>query len=351
LFIAGKLSEIFKIKTQLSSRFKMKDLVQLSQFLGMEVTRKKDPNSGKDLIILAQSQYLRRILEDFNMANCNPVATPFPTGIQLAALPIDPNTGLPIGILEQDRYRTLVGSLLFASTHTRPDTAFAVGLLSRYLNAPGYSHWQAAKHLLRYINGTLLYGLLFDGNCTQNLFVHSDADFAAQADTRKSTTGYVSILAGTAVTWNSTLQKTVAQSTMEAEYVALAEGVKEALWLRKLLRELGQFQGQYEKTSSQLSSQTGPYSSSRTEKLPGIPDKLIVYSDNDAALILAKNPERHQKAKHIDIKYHFVRDEYDAGRIGLQRVGTAENRADILTKVLTKQPHRNGVQKLGMGQA
>ena len=262
LFIAGKLSEIFKIKSQLSSRFKMKDLGQLSQFLGMGVTRKKDLNSGKDFIILAKSQYLRRILEDFNMASCNPVATPFPTGIQLAALPIDPNTGLPIGILEQDRYRTLVGSLLFASTHTRPDTAFAVGLLSRYLNAPGYSHWQAAKHLLRYINGTLLYGLLFDGNCTQDLFVHSDADFAAQADTRKSTTGYVSILAGTAVTWNSTLQKTVAQSTMEAEYVALAEGVKEALWLRKLLQELGQFQGQYEKTGSQLSSQTGPYSSS-----------------------------------------------------------------------------------------
>ena len=85
--------------------------------------------------------------------------------------------------------------------------------------------------------------------------------------------------------------------------------------------------------------------------MPGIPDKPIVYSDNDAALILAKNPEMHQKAKHIDIKYHFVRDEYDAGRIGLQRVGTAKNRADILTKVLTKQPHRNGVQKLGMGQA
>ena len=107
--------------------------------------------------------------------------------------------------------------------------------------------------------------------------------------------------------------------------MALAEAVKEALWLSKLFRELKQY-----------------------EKLHGIQDTPTICSDNDAALILAKNPEKHQKAKHIDIKYHFIRDEYEAGRIRLQRVATAENRADILTKALMKQLHRDGIAKLGM---
>jgi hypothetical protein len=127
------------------------------------------------------------------------------------------------------------------------------------------------------------------------------------------------MVAGGAVTWGSALQRTVAQNTMEAEYVALAEGVKEALWISKLGRELSAVQGR---------------------KLPGMPTgPLTICSDNDAALILAKNPERHQKAKHIDVKYHFIQDEYEAGRIRLQRVATGENRADILTKSLSKQMH------------
>jgi hypothetical protein len=320
LFITGWKREVIDIKSRLSTQFKMKDLGDLALFLGMEVTR----NRAKKLLVLHQTQYLMRILEVFDMAECNAVATPFPPGIQLVALPLD-SQGQPIGVLDHDRYRTLVGSLLYASTHIRIDIAFTVGVLSRYLNAPGLSHWRVAKHLLRYIKGTIEYGLIFDGTCIQDLIIHADSDYATQVDTRKSTTGYVTILAGTAVTWNSTLQNTVAQSTMEAEYVALAEAVKEALWLSKLFRELRQY-----------------------EKLPGIQDIPTISSDNDAALILAKNPEKHQKAKHIDIKYHLIRDEYDAGRIHLQRVATADNRADILTKALMKQMHRDGILKLGM---
>jgi len=116
---------------------------------------------------------------------------------------------------------------------------------------------------------------------------------------------------------------------MEAEYVALAEAVKEALWITKLARELAAVQG---------------------KELPGMPTgPPIICSDNEAALVLAKNPKRHQKAKHIDIKYHFIRDEYEAGRIRLQRVATGENRADILTKSLSKQMHQLACKKLGLG--
>jgi hypothetical protein len=272
-----------------------------------------------------------RILDEFNMANCNPVATPFPHGIQLISLPVD-DDNRPIGIQDHEGYRKLVGSLLYASTHTRPDIAFAFGSLSRHLHAPGLSHWQAVKHLLRYIKGTIHYGLRFNNtdDNDDDLFLHCDADYAG-SETRKSTTGYVAIAAGGAVTWNSVLQRTVAKSTMEAEYVALAEAVKEALWISKLARELSAVQG---------------------EKLPGMPTgPPIICSDNEAALILAKNPERHQKAKHIDIKYHFIRDEYEAGRIRLQRVSTDENRADILTKSLSKQLHQTACRRLGLGDS
>jgi len=270
------------------------------------------------------------------MDDCNLVATLFPQGIQLSSLPNDKD-GKPIGIQDHDAYRRLIGSLLYAATHTRLDIEFAIGLLSRFLHAPGSQHWQAAKHLLRYIKGTIKYGLLFKRTFQtkqalsiqgQTLLIHADADYAAQANTRKSTTGYVTILAGAAITWNSTLQRTVAQSTMEAEYVALAEAVKEALWLSKLAKELATVQG---------------------KDLPGIPaGPPIISCDNEAALILAKNPERHQKAKDIDIKYHFIRDEFELGRIQLDRVATDENQADILTKALTKQLHLRAVQMLGL---
>jgi hypothetical protein len=331
LFITGLPLQIAEIKSQLSGRFKMKDLGHLSLFLGMEVIQKRDS------LFLSQSQYLLRILEEFHMDDCDPVTTPFPPGIQLSSLPLDEQDGRPIGIQDQEGYRRLIGSLLYAATHTRPDFAFAIGLLSRFLHAPGSQHWQAAKHLLRYIKGTITYGLLFkrtfateQGPSVQDLLVHADADYAAQAETRKSTTGYVTMLAGAAITWNSTLQRTVAQSTMEAEYVALAEAVKEALWLSKLARELTRIQ---------------------RHSLPGIPQgPPTICSDNDAALILAKNPERHQKAKHIDIRYHFIQDEFESGRIQLDRVPTDENRADILTKALTKQMHLRAVQMLGLAR-
>jgi hypothetical protein len=201
LFITGLPLQIAEIKSQLSSRFRMKDLGHLSLFLGMEVVQKRDS------LFLSQSQYLLRILEEFHMDDCNPVATPFPQGIQLLSLPLDDKDSRPIGIQDHDAYRRLVGSLLYAATHTRPDIAFAIGLLSRFLHAPGSQHWQAAKHLLRYIKGTAKYGLLFkrtfrtgQGLSIQDLLIHVDADYAAQADTRKSTTGYVTILAGAAIT-------------------------------------------------------------------------------------------------------------------------------------------------------
>ena len=157
------------------------------------------------------------------------------------------------------------------------------------------------------------------------MLLHSDSDWAG-VESRKSTTGYVSIFAGAAITWNSTLQRTVALSSMEAEYIALSETVKEAQWLMKLSKELYEVQ---------------------EGKLVGVPKEApVICSNNNSALIVAKNPEQHKKAKHIDIRHAKVRDEYDAGNIQLARVAGEDNRADIFTKALQRGLHLNGVKML-----
>jgi hypothetical protein len=323
LLITGTASKTKELKEQLKNRFKMKDLGEMRNFLGMRITRNRD----QKLLFLDQTLYLRSVLSAFKMEDCNGVSTPFPAGAQLEALPKDPETGQFHGIVDHEKYRTLVGSLLHASTHSRPDLAYPVGALARHVQAPGQAHWTIAKHLLRYIKPTIGYGILYNGIDQQPAFIHSDSDYGGDKSTRKSTTGMVSILAGGAVTWSSRLQRTVALSTMESEYMALALSVKEALWLSKIFRELQRIQGQI---------------------LPGIPKILTISTDNSAALILSKNPEQHAKAKHIDVQYHFIRDEYENRRILLAQIPTKENRADIFTKPLARVLHSTGIKNLGL---
>ena len=191
LFIAGELSKIKELKEQLASCFKMKDLGKLSLFVGMQLDQQSD------CLFLTQSHYLERVLEQFKMRECNAVATPIPAGTKLEALPLD-HSGNAIGIVDHSGYRKLVGSLLYASTHTRPDIAWAMSLLSRFLHAPGDAHWAVAKHLLLYIKGTINMRLKFR-RTDQELQLHSDSDWAG-AESRKSTSGYVTVLSGAAIT-------------------------------------------------------------------------------------------------------------------------------------------------------
>ena len=325
LFLTGMPTEIKELKQQLKNEFRMKDLGSMRSFLGMEILR----NRPQKLLFLNQTQYLKKVLATFKMESCNGASNPFPTGAQLIALPQDTETGHFHGIVNQEEYRTLVGSLLYASTHSRPDLAYSVGALARHVQAPGQEHWLCAKHLLRYLKSTIEYGILFNGNILEPAFIHSDSDYGGDRDTRKSTTGMVSILAGAAITWSSKLQRTVALSTMESEYMALSISVKEALWFSKLFRELCGIQGQ---------------------RLPSFPQIITVSTDNTAALILSKNPEQHAKAKHIDIQYHFIRDEYENRRILLTQIPTKENRADIFTKPLPRILHQAAIEKLGLSK-
>ncbi|KAK8352758.1 hypothetical protein V6Z12_A05G114100 [Gossypium hirsutum] len=191
---------------------------------------------------------------------------------------------------------------------TRPDISQAVGVVSRYMHDPGKGHWQAVKWILRYLRKTVDVGLIFEQDEALGQFVvgYVDSDFAGDLDKRRSTTGYLFTLAKAPVSWKSTLQSTVAVSTTEAEYMAVTEAVKEAIWLNGLLKDLGVVQSH-----------------------------ISLYCDSQSAIHLAKNQVYHSRTTHIDVRYHFVREVFEKEKILLQKIPTADNPADMMTKVTT----------------
>ncbi len=202
-------------------------------------------------------------------------------------------------------YRQIAGSLIYLVSGTRPDIANAVSQVCRYMQNPGKQHWDAVKHLLRYLQGTSRYGVTLGGR-RQPLRGFVDADWAGDQDTRRSYTGYIFFLNGGPVSWNSKLQTTVAQSSTESEYMALCAGGNEACWLRSLLRSL-----QIE-----------------------MPDATTIFGDNQGSLKLAQNPADHARTKHIDVRYHAIRDLVQRKTISLTFCKSDHNLADILTKTL-----------------
>ena len=173
-------------------------------------------------------------------------------------------------------YSSVVGSLMYAMVCTRPDIAHAVGVVSRFLKNPGKEHWEAVKWILRYLRGSSDECLCF-GASNPILKGYTDSDIAGDLDNRKSTTGYLFTFSGGAISWQSKLQKCVALSTTEAEYIAATEAGKEMIWLKRFLQELGLNQMEY-----------------------------IVYCDSQSAIDLSKNSMYHARTKHIDVRYHWI---------------------------------------------
>lgn len=267
-------------------------------------------------LCLSQKAYITKILKDFNLFGheFSPVGTPMEPNLTL--LPAEE------GYLasEKDRkwYQSAVGSLMYLMLCTRPDIAYAISQLSRFAANPTEKHKTAVKHLFRYLKGTSGFGLVFDSSHRdRGLFGYTDANWARDHD-RRSTGGYLFLLFGTVLTWSSKRQATVALSSCEAEYIAETEAAKEAIWLRRLLRNFN-FVG---------------------------PSTVKIMGDNRGALALAKNPEFHSRTKHIEIKYHFVREKVAEGLVELEWVGTADNLADGMTKPLPTaafQAFRKGI--------
>ena len=312
MLITGSCTKLKNIaKAEIMTEFECTDLGPVSKILGYEVHRDLTNRRTK----MSQGEYIQNILTRFGMADANPVSTPLDPNVNLTRP--DPNAK----ILKDIPYRELIGSLQYAATGTRPDIAFAVGLLSRFLDKPEQRHWTAAKRILRYLVGSRDLGIVFDGSVGSVCIVgFSDADFASCELTRRSISGYLFMIFGALIAWRSRQESLLALSTMDSEYAALSQSTREAIWLRSLLMELG-------------FAQDSP---------------TPIHCDNRAAIELSKDSKYHSRAKHIDIKHHHVRDHVRTEEIVVPYVRTGENVADQLTKALPRDHHHALITAFGM---
>ena len=311
----GDNGQIREIKNALSLEFEMKDLGPISTCLGMEITR----DQVKGTTQLTQKTYTKKILLQFGMQNSIPCDTPMITGFKLTKemSPITPQQKLEMSSIP---YRCAVGSLLYLSLHTRPDIASAVSIVAKYAENPGLPHWQAVKRIFRYLNGTRATGLLYKRGGGDILSAYSDADWAGDRDDRKSRSGCAIFLGQNLVSWKSKRQKCTAQSTSESEYIALSEAGKEIVWLRSLLQELG-----------------------LEQKEP-----TVIWEDNTICIHTATNPVTTDRQKHIDIRYHWIREAIEMRRIEVKYCSTNKMTADIFTKALNGPKFSILCKNLGM---
>ncbi|KAK9209735.1 hypothetical protein WN944_002103 [Citrus x changshan-huyou] len=299
LITSKNRDKIERLKKQLASEFEMKGLGDAQRILRMKIRRDKKNES----VWLTQKSYLKKVLERFIMDDkTKPICIPLALHFKLSS------SSCPISQEECDYmarvpYASVVGSLMYDMVCTKPDISQEVSMVSRYMHNPGKSQWLAVKWILRYLYGTVDVELLFKKNCGQQCIGYCDSDFAGDLDKQRSTTGYVFTLGGGPVSWRSILQSTIALSTTEAEYMAATEAVKEVIWLKGLLGDLGVIQ-----------------------------ENIAVFCDNQSAIFLAKNQTYHARTKHIDVKYHYVREIIEGGDVLLKKIETKDNPSDMLTK-------------------
>ncbi|RVW51678.1 Retrovirus-related Pol polyprotein from transposon RE1 [Vitis vinifera] len=294
------------LKKYLSEEFEVKDLGNLKYFLGMEVARSRKG------IVVSQRKYILDLLKETGMLGCKPIDTPMDSqkklGIEKESTPVD-----------RGRYQRLVGRLIYLS-HTRPDIGFAVSAVSQFMHSPTEEHMEAVYRILRYLKMTPGKGLFFRKTENRDTEVYSDADWAGNIIDRRSTSGYCSFVWGNLVTWRSKKQSVVARSSAEAEYRALAQGICEGIWIKRVLSELGQ-------TSS---------------------SPILMMCDNQAAISIAKNPVHHDRTKHVEIDRHFITEKVTSETVKLNYVPTKHQTADILTKALPRPNFEDLTCKLGL---
>ncbi|KAJ4751816.1 polyprotein [Rhynchospora pubera] len=298
---------ILQFKQCMLQQFEMTDLGKMHYFLGLEVEQEEGS------IFISQRKYAADLLEKFGLKGCNS-----------ASIPMDPNEKLisndGTGGADPTRFRSLIGELMYL-TQTRPDIAYSVGAVSRFMQKPTKQHMGAAKRILRYIAGTLTHGLWYTATKIPILVGFSDSDWAGCVEDRRSTSGHAFFFGNSAISWSSKKQTTVALSSSEAEYNAVTTAACQGVWLRRLLAEMSQEQKK----------------------------ATDVFCDNQSTIAIAKNPVHHNRTKHIDIRMHFIRELIEKGEIKLEYIGTEYQVADILTKALALKKFEYCRSMIGVG--
>lgn len=295
---------------EMKDKFRMSDLGLLSYYLGMEVVQRSDG------VFLSQSAYAAKILEKTGMEGCNSTQVPMEAKLKLRK---DGNGEA----VDSTLYRSIVGSLRYL-VNTRPDLAYSVGYVSRFMEKPTPKHWAAVKHILRYISGTLKIGCWFGRNKSENLELvgFSDSDMAGDMDDRKSTTGVLYRLGESLISWQSQKQMVVALSSCEAEYIAATTAACQGIWLSRLMAEI----------------------------LGEKPNQTVMKIDNKSAISLCKNPVLHDRSKHIDTRFHFIRECVEKKQIVVEYVRSEDQLADILTKPVGRVRFQELRKKIGLEQ-
>ena len=296
LLTGNHSSKILLLEQQLKSQFQMSSLGLLAVYLGVrffyEPTR----------ILMSHTHYIQRCLDELGLANCLPAYVPIDPSIHLSQNMDSPLLPDPI------YYRVLVRKVLHLN-NTRPDIVFAVGVVTRFTQAPRQAHLEAAIHIMRYLKGTMHLAVLYRQGEEINPSGFTDSDFQGDPEQRKSTSGYVFNIGSAPISWRSKLQDEIAESSLEAEYRACADASKEALWLRHFFEDL---------------------------EMP-LTKPLVIYCDNKSCIALGKNPVQNARTKHLEQKCHFTRHQIKQGRIDLVYVTSKDQLADINTKALPKQ--------------
>ena len=299
--IMNSLKQVFEITEGNSNNF-------------IRIQIERDRKAGS--IFIHQSIYSERVLARFGMSNSKSVNVP----IEVHSITT---------IMEAEEcekvnfpYREAIGSFMFLAQKTRPDLSFSVTFLSRFLNCFSDIHCKAVKRVFRYLRGTTDFRIFYRKEKKENpkLEGFCDADYAGDLKTRRSTTGYIFMLAGGPISWCSKSQPGVSLSTTESEYVAAAEAAKELIWLRHLLKDV---------------------------KCQCV-EPTLLQIDNQSAIKLIKNPEFHRRTKHIDIRFHFIREKYQDQTLSVAYVRSEEQCADFLTKAIPKEQFQNLLSKIGM---
>lgn len=295
LIFSSSYEEVNIVISKLSAKFHMKDLTKKNgklRFLGIEIERQNN------CIFISQRILIAKVLKYFNMMDCKISKIPVQPKLNLTKADETKNFKAP--------YKELIGSLMYVMLGTRPDLCYAVCYFSRYQNSYDEEHWQYLKNVLKYLKGTEKLGLTYYRSSTNvRIFAFVDSDYAGDANDRKSTTGFFLKINTNTVFWNSKKQSVVALSSTEAEYVALTSCATECLFLGHLLSDL-------------ILNDVYP---------------IRIYEDNQSTIKTAHTYET-KRSKHIDVKYHFIKDLVSSKKIEVEYISTENQVADILTKAL-----------------
>ena len=317
LLIGNDKTMLESVKEWLKSCFSMKDLGEAEYILGIKIYRDR----SRRLIGLSQETYIDKVLARFKMENSKRGFIPMQHGIKLG------KTQCPSSLDEIKRmsnvpYASAIGSIMYAMMCTRPDVAYAMSICSRYQSNPGDVHWVAAKNILKYLRRTKDHFLVYGGE--NELFVtgYTDASFQSDKDDFRSQSGFIFCLNGGAVSWKSSKQCTIADSTTEAEYIAAADAAKEAVWMKKFISELG--------------------------VVPSIENGIELFCDNTGAIAQSKEPRAHKNNKHVLRKFHIIREIVGRNDVKVCKVHTEDNVADPLTKPLAQPKHESHTRSMGL---